>query len=382
MTDRQNYKQIIESIFGVHTESFNPGSSLTNNVIGALNNGDYKKFSNAFTERLKRLNQIYSAQDKDRKNLLVQVNAIATNTWEGAYSELVAFDFLNRDKKYTPDPISLNKDIDPNRTFAVELGQTGSANLDGWFSEYDVYFDVKSLKDNVREMLLGICNEIRKQLKRDDIAIIPDYPLTLSYRNIQDKRDLLLKEFETKIDQVKKTPFIQSQVINNLKYRIVWGKGIAVTMQVHNMHQLAEQYHRIVFLHAKKFVKGRPFFLVFVVFPWFNGIITDFLDSNKKFYRAFARRVFCQYISTKTLFKELCPNFSGNQTIFDLTKKLSGLIFLEDKCIEERENESENVSSFIYLNPNADNKITASVFAEYIRRLTRSDFDDFIYDNY
>jgi len=54
MSDLENYKHLIEDIFGVGTATFDASLDHTNNIIGALNNNsNLKQFTNCFTARLK-----------------------------------------------------------------------------------------------------------------------------------------------------------------------------------------------------------------------------------------------------------------------------------------------------------------------------------------
>ncbi len=168
MNSRDNYKDLIESVFGICTAKFDIKSSYSNNIIGALNNIDnFAEFRNNFIARLNRLNIIYNKTDDNRKNIIDQVNQIASDNWEGAYSELVAFEYMNRDVKghrYLHEPIVVNHDINNNRTYSMDLGKTGKANVDGFIDDYGIYFDVKSLKDNVDEILKGIYKEFKNKL--------------------------------------------------------------------------------------------------------------------------------------------------------------------------------------------------------------------------
>ncbi len=92
---------------------------------------------------------------------------------------------------------------------------------------------------------------------------------------------------------------------------------------------------------------------MYVIFPWFNGIINNFNNSNRIFYRSFSRRVFCQHKHDKTQYKVLKPDFNSNLTIHSVSKKLSGIIFLEDHSITSTKyrKPSNQYSAFIYLNP-------------------------------
>ena len=111
-------------------------------------------------------------------------------------------------------------------------------------------------------------------------------------------------------------------------------------------------------------------------------IVTDFSNSNRNLYRAFSRRVFCQYKHDNKLFKTINPKFTGNQTIYGVSNTLSSIIFLEDNTITSKEPNQTNVKSFVYLNPNAVNSLLKTLGREFLLGLHNSVFDDFENDNY
>ncbi len=81
MNDFENYKIIIDSIFGNNTarfETIDVKSNDSNNILGALNSeANFLEFKENFIARLKRLNKIYSIDDDNRLSLINQINLIA-----------------------------------------------------------------------------------------------------------------------------------------------------------------------------------------------------------------------------------------------------------------------------------------------------------------
>ncbi len=387
MNDLENYKEIVEKIYGIGTTTFDVNANHTNNIIGALNNSVHHEFQRCFIARLNRLSAFYEKNDSNKKHLIDKINLLASesdNNWRGAYAELVASDFLNKDlleqKNSLSEPITLNYDIDNNRTFAKELGYS-KANLDGYFQDYDVYVDIKCLKDNVTEILEGIYAEVKKRLNRSDFLISAEYPIDMHYDEIKEKRENLINELCNQIDTKQKISYIKSSVISNLNFRLLWKNGILITEKTYNPYKHAEENYKLIFVHTRKFVKDRPFFLVFVSFPWSNGSIVVFNELNKEFYRALSRRAFCQYLHSDKLYNSMSSKFVGNDTIFDVTKKISGILFLENWSIQSDTPNNHNIKSYFYFNPNADNKLSDSPLKEYFRSLV-DNFDDFQYDNY
>jgi hypothetical protein len=103
-------------------------------------------------------------------------------------------------------------------------------------------------------------------------------------------------------------------------------------------------------------------------------------NSSETFYRAFSRRFFCQYTKDSRPAKTLLKSFAGTETLSQVTDKLSGGIFLEDRCVTSPEPDQQNVRGFTYLNPNAAHKISG-LFRDYLSDL-RLLVDDLEHDNY
>jgi len=386
MTDIENYSNLIDSIFGAGTTSFSITDTHYNHVIGALNHPtEYLDFRTNFIARLQRLKSIYSTHQTYLREIIVQVNEVASEkNWEGAFAELVAFDHLNQDilkhKTYIHTPIKPNVTIDKSMTFAQELGKS-AANLDGFVEDRPLYFDIKCFKDNVTEILEGIYKQLEQHLSRTDFHISAEYALDISYDDFQLKRNDLLNELKSKIVPPT-TKYVKSSVVSNLTFRILWGAGVQTAERTYHPYSHAENYHKLLFNYANKFVKDHPTVIVLVVFPWYNLVVSDFSNGNIKLYRALSRRVFCQYKHDNTKFKIFNSKFTGNQTIYEVSNNLSGIIFLEDNTILSKEPDKTNAKSFVYLNPNAVKPLTKSLAREFIMGLHNSEFDDFEYDNY
>lgn len=69
-------------------------------------------------------------------------------------------------------------------------------------------------------------------------------------------------------------------------------------------------------------------------------------------------------------------------TVYSVSKKLSGIIFLEDHSITSYDEFNEIYSAYVYLNPNADNSVAKAAFNHYLLSLPRIEYDDFEFDNY
>lgn len=385
MTAIRNYSAIIDEIFGTGTTTFAVTDTHTNHVIGALNNPEFHEFIANFRARLYRLKMIYGTHPEYLKEILVQVNEISSvKNWEGAFAELAAYDHLNGDilklKTYIYNPIKPNVTLPNNESFALELGKKAT-NLDGLVEDRTLYFDVKCLKDNVTEILEGIYKELKTHLGVD-ISIIAENALDTSYDDYKSKRRQLLDELKTGLTVAKKETYLRSKVIKNLSFRVRWKPGVNMGERTYSPFSHAESFHKSIFNYANKFMKNEPTVIVLVVFPWYNLVVSDFSNANIDFYRALSRRFFCQYRLDSTKFKEFNSSFTGQQTIFEVSNHLSGIIFLEDNTIKGNDPNITNVKSFVYLNPNAVNSLSRSLARDFIMGLHNSAYDDFENDNY
>jgi hypothetical protein len=153
-----------------------------------------------------------------------------------------------------------------------------------------------------------------------------------------------------------------------------------MTVSEYHPHRHAKNHHQLLFTHAKKFSLRSPCLIVFVLFPWFSEKISLGDGNNTEFYRAFARRFFCQYATTAAPAHGLLKAFTGSETLAQITEKLSGVLFLEDRSIESPTPTATNVSGFAYLNPNAVNEVGRH-FRHHLQELG-CPIDDFEHDNY
>ena len=161
-----------------------------------------------------------------------------------------------------------------------------------------------------------------------------------------------------------------------------WKRTVMVSESGFDPFLYAKECHSIVFRHAKKFVRDGAFLLTYVKSRLYNTKFDEFDRHNETFYRAFARRVFIQYNNDKRPFRGFHRNFRGEQTVAEVLRSLSGILFLEDDsdwCSELTTSESlncTNVQGFLYLNPNATHELI------YADQVIGCRCDDFRHDNY
>jgi hypothetical protein len=382
--DRAAYHKLVNKIFGASSATFDPLSDDTNEVIGALNcSNDFFEFRRNFRARMRRLATIYVPGHPSRAALLCQVNEVASSkNWHGAHAELAAYDYFHTEKNWVDATIELNKDMDGSLTYAREVGKPGPANHDICFSSFNIVADVKCLKDNVAELLDGIYNTAFPDAEHRP-RILAQRRMDMSYEHLRNNRAKVVKELKEATSAGQQPSIVKSHVVPDLAFLLRWAPGVSTAESVYSSYRHAEQMHQLVFNYVNKFAKDRPSFLVFVNFPWFNNTTSSFRSSNSIFYRSFARRVFCQYRHDARLFNVVRREFVGPETIYEITRKVSALLFLEDLSITEKSGKCSNVRGFLYVNPNSDHPLLARAYAsEYFRGFNSTAVDLFEHDNY
>lgn len=381
MTDLENYKAIVEQCFGAGVATFPLLQDTTNNVIGALNSDQYSSFKNSFLKRLERLSAIYKKDPANFPNLVPVLNEVSsTRNWEGAYSELVAFDFLNSDQDYLRQPISLSKTVSASETLGSSLGMT-NVNFDGYYDDFGVCFDVKVLSDKSGDMLASVITQVKRQLGNPEVTILPEYPLDMGYSAVESHVGALIRELSGAINIQSKTQFVKSAVVPNLSFRLQWGGGVAMTVGTYDPYQHAKNHHRLLFIHAKKFSRIQPSLIVFVVFPWFSeSFLSHGVFDTAIFYRAFCRRFFCEYAQSAVKATTLIKSVGDDTTLSQVTASLSGVLFIEDASIQSTDPSQQNVRALCYLNPNAAQKVGTD-YRTHLETIGVT-IDDFEHDNY
>ncbi|MFT7632347.1 MAG: hypothetical protein ACI87E_003399 [Mariniblastus sp.] len=380
MNDLENYKAIVDQYFGPATARFDTASDVSNPIIEALNRTDFAPFRSVFLKRCERLAACYPASAPNYEPLKDRLNEMASpGKWDGVYAEMVAFDFLNSDRDWLSGPIELSRTVPAAETLTSEQGRQ-NANFDGYYDDFDVCFDVKVLGDKSGAILDGIISQVTGNLGISGMAVSPEYPLDLGFDKLQTNRNELCAELEAAINIGERTPLVRSRVVGELTYRIKWDSGVLMTANTYDPFKHAADHHTLLFKHTKKFSRNSPSLIVFVVFPWFSERVVTASFSSDVFYRSFCRRFFCQYANDNRPASSMVESFNGNETVAQVTDKLSGVLFLEDTSIKSSNTDELNVEGFAYLNPNAAKKVGGH-FREHLSSLGVF-VDDFEHDNY
>lgn len=381
MNATEHYKELVEKHFGSGSASFK-GSLPSNNVTGALMRTDqFHAFREGFNARLARLASRYTTQNQFRNTLLEAVNNIPQpKNWEGAYAELAAIDFFNADNDWIDPPIELSKTVPASETLAAAMGMK-NVNFDGHYPDFGVSFDVKVLQDKIGSMLEKLVTRTKASVSEPLIAIQPEYPLDMDFRVFDGKHKQLAEELAQGLQDNHDRGFVKSTIVTGLGYRYRRTAGSLSAVSCYNLYEHARNHHRLLFQHAKKFSTISPSVIVFVVFPWFSeSVFSGGLTPNEVFYRAFARRCFCQYANDQNPANSLIKEMDGAVTMAEMTRSLSGVVFLEDHIVTEGNSEDNRIQAFAYFNPNANHKLPRHY--RYHLESLRTYIDDLESDNY
>lgn len=384
MNDLEYYAALINGIFGPGTATFDTAAGHSNHVIGALNHtGDFDAFKLNFAARLKRLQTVYLTHP-DLPKVLVKVNEISSKkNWHGAYAELAAYDHLNSNlsarQPFLTEPVIPELILPKEDSFAAEHQKT-LTDLDGFIDEFNLCFDIKVLKDNIDEILQGIYAPLIA--KHNGLGhIAAEYDMTISFGVLQQKRTDLLSELDARLSANPQLRRYHSKQIPELSFVFTWQAGVSTAVRSYGPYGHAKNHHQNIFIYAGKFLKTRPTMIVLVSFPWYNQVLNQQRDLSV-FQRAYARRVFCQYIHDFRPFTIYNPKFSGTETIYEMSTHLSGIIFLDDNAILSDDPGQTNVRCSVFLNPNAKHKLAGSLAIHYLDAICNLEFDDFKDDNY
>jgi hypothetical protein len=375
---------LIQKYFGSGSHLLLDNAKSSNKIMEAVvsSTPELSVFRENLCSCLERLAEAYPSPSESRHALLKTLKDTTGKDWKGAYAELVAASYFITARRGTYlEPPVLNVNLDKSRTYSAQLGKK-SANVDGHFTRENVYFDVKVLKDNVREILDGIFKEVKMKPGCSELYLMAEYDAAIYCGALANKRECLLKELVRHFDPATKPISLTSSVHPGFSFRATWGHGVSVSMKSYNPYRHAKELHEEVFGHMDKFVRDSPFVLVYVTSKWLNANIIDFRNDNRSLYRSLSRRVFCQYRNSTDTAKEYDAKFSGPETLWDLSRNIAAIAFLEDKTLENTNTKSK-VDAFWYLNPNAKNPLRHSLFYDVLAQVLEvHELDDFRDDNY
>lgn len=352
MTPRVNYAAFIDNIFGAGSATFDITKTDTNSVIGALANPrGFAEFKANFEARLRRINVAIQSDISLRKDVIGAANRIAEDEWDGAYAELCALDYFLAAPLTGPGNVELDKTVPASDTLASEMGMQ-NANHDMRLTSLGVSMDTKNLSDKTRQILDGVFDEFRKAKGIKSMLIMPTYDHDDDFTPYAANRSQLLAELVNGVDVNGRTPRLTSQVISGLSYEFAWNAGAYLSASSYSPVEHATRHHTLLFGHIKKFSRTEPTAIVYVMFPW-SGETAFFGFGKDTFQTEFGKQFFNNYLRSSELAKSFNKKVKSNITAADVTKHLSGVVFLDDKSITAKDPKQINVEASFVWNENA-----------------------------
>jgi hypothetical protein len=364
----QEYQKMLDSVFGTGVV-FVKDKGDRNNVIGAwAYRNEFLNFKQNYKKRLIRLRDSFDRKE-NIKNIHRLISEIGYNrTWRGTYAELVAYDVLRSkaDSEFTTD-------VTRDSSFALaRYMDYDNINYDIHYDDAkDVYMDVKAFTDTVGDLLNnGIIKKVldMPDFKGKQINVMPQYPLV----DVEDKYNAQVPELQNElIENLRKllgsdckTYNYKSEILPELSFQMRKGPGMLSTLGEYNPIKRAEKLSDVLlWRYCNKLPFGKPFYLVFVNFAWYNQRESDAFDFNCEVYRHFAELTFSQYEKDETkLIRDIKRGYRGPEAVSYATRKLTGIIFIDDNTITDS---SHNI--YIYENLKADNK--SPEFGQYLQKL-------------
>lgn len=364
---RENYKKIIDGIFGAGVCTIDTSIDNKNNVIGSLVSDQFTTFTTNFLNRLKRLSKIYSENKHLRDSIQHAVNQIADiNNWDGAFSELTVLDYFFSFPDTGAEHLKLDVTIPATETLASEMGFS-NANLDGYFSNFDFYFDTKVLSDKSGQIVDGIIEQVKNILNISGLTIHPSFNGDLPFEEFQKKRNKLLNELLDGIRPESKTSYIKSTIVDSLSYRLLWGAGVSSGESEYSPIEHAKNHHTLLFQHVKKFHRNKPTIIIFVNFPWFGEKIPPFDGVKESFYSNLSKNFFNGYSGKGILGKDINGKIKSDILASEVTEHLSAIIFMDDHSILGDCNEKNHIKTRSYFNNEAKNDFSESEFIDFLK---------------
>lgn len=155
-------------------------------------------------------------------------------------------------------------------------------------------------------------------------------------------------------------------------------RGFATSISEFNSYEWAQENQFFFLKHASQFCKNSPY----MIFCPFDSAINSTFSQNKEsintMLRALCRRIF---MNLKNMNDKKLYEYDGKSikdvTVSTASKKLSAIIFLD----VTKKHTYEDCRTWVYTNPNADNKLYIHQINTWFR-FNGAFIDDFQYDNY
>lgn len=374
----KDFKQFIDDITKITNNEF----QLKTESIDTKNNEflfrikHYSNFKQITIDKIKRLYDTYKDDDYQKKAILNDVENLFYKSWDGAYSEITAYDMLNLAFD-NPCNIQINN-IRRQNTLAKYCSGSNVSEIDGFIEDALMFFEVKTLQNR----FFSLMNKIKKEVECYDdnnyFIIESDYPLNLELNG--DKNYAALKK-EILYARKNKIKWLNSKVVKGLFLKFKYIKE-PIRSEFHiceNSYEMAQRLERLPLEDYNQFVDGK-FAKIFVC----NGLnLSNSIICNEEFFRALSRRVFCRLTKVRTVHNE-----QSKKTTSFIAKRLGGLMYIvdlsanTDKLIK---NPRDLYQVYFYTNPNVVKKnklFDIHHIYSNLNRMKKCACDDFVADNY
>jgi hypothetical protein len=265
-----------------------------------------------------------------------------------------------------PGNIELDRTLSASDTLASEMGMQ-NANHDMRLTALRVSMDTKNLSDKTGQILKGIFDDFLNAKGIARMAIMPTYNHDEDFMQYVVNRSNLLAELVNHVDVSARTPRLRSQVVPGLSYEFAWDAGAYVSESSYSPLEHATKHHTLLFGHVKKFSRVEPTVITYVMFPWSGeGVFLGF--GKETFQTEFGGQFFNNYIGSVDLASKFNRKVKSNILAGDVTKHLSGVIFLDDNSITAKDPEQINVDASFVWNKNAIHSLIGHPLDVELRR--------------
>ncbi len=355
--------------------------------------------------KIKSLYDTYKDNQYYKDVIIDIINKLFYYNWEGAYSELTTYYFLNLcfEEKCELQIQENTNGLTIKNTLARYFENKKFSDIDGFNKQLGSFFEIKSLENDTKSQLEKLKKELfnHSEIKNQDFKFTFNSKDGFKIKNyngvkkeIEQGKKELLEYIEKQNQENKERPQDkQRKVIKKLVINSKTNPGLTITLCIDQIIVIEFQMEETSFQKAEmlelkplenpyQFVDG-SFMKIFVC----TGLnARKEINYDRDFARALSRRVFIKLAKDHTPIKGTKPQLTRS----DISKHLCGLLFITDlsankEYVRDLNDQKALYRAFAYLNPNAKYKHTEYLFRQirfYLRNLNWRDVDDFRFDNY
>ncbi|WP_229008234.1 hypothetical protein [Methylophilus sp. Leaf408] len=218
------------------------------------------------------------------------------------------------------------------------------------------------LSDKTGDILKGIFKDFCSVKGIKNLLIVPSYDLDSDFTQYAENRKALLDELIKGVDPKQQPSQLTSTVISGLSYSFAWSAGVYFGESAYSPIEHALQHHELLFGHAKKFSRDEHSVIVFVIFPWSGEKVFSFEGTKRTFFKQLGDHFFNDYLGSADLASKYNRKFKSSILAANVTRYLSGIVYLEDKAITANTPDQLNIEASYRWNENAINPLFGTLF--------------------